>query len=190
MASPARPEPQIRAERLLTMVPMADQWLEEITEGYTGLIDGESPDCQGSPEAAKYLYVVAGLEAKTAEISRIAQGQREAVAQWEEDEKAKLQRQINWLSQGLEGYIRAAGEKTISLPNGKLKVRAQAAQLDVDEEIFFSAFGKDSPFVSVIPAKLRPDKKALREHIKGTGEIPTGVTWEPRDSKFSYTVAE
>ena len=166
---------------------MANAWWDEIDE--------KESECQESPEAAKYLYVVAGLEAKKAEISRVAQSQLDAVAEWEKAEREKLQRQISWLSSGLEGYIRATGEKTISLPNGKLKLRAQQAKMEIDEEVFFEEGPPEKwvRLVAPVPAWRAPDKKAIRADIpamlKKDGELPAGVTWAEQEAKFSYDVS-
>ena len=166
------------------MDKLVADWMDEIEETE----EEQEIECSGGSDAAKYLYVVAGLETEIKEIERIAQSQRDAVSQWEETETGKLRRRISWLALGLEGFIRASGRKTVKLPNGVLKLRAQKGVIEIDEEAFFAGNPPDY-WIRVIPEKRLPDKKAIRTAIKETGEVPQGVTWdEPGEPKFSYSL--
>lgn len=143
-----------------------------------------------SPEKAdRYLYVIAELESEVRENNRIADQQIAKIQYWLDTENRKRETRILWLAGALENFARQVDKKTISLPNGWLKLRVQQPSLDVDEETFFAS-NPPEELVRIIPEKKAPDKKAIREHIKSTGEIPEGCEWtEAGGPAFSWEVA-
>ena len=73
------------------------------------------------------LQSIAVLEAKVDEVNTIAEHEQKIIAEWQQSENGKLERQIAWLARQCEEFIRASGDKTIQLPQGRLA--AQTVQV-------------------------------------------------------------
>ena len=78
-----------------------------------------------------------------------------------------------------------ANGKAISQPGeGVIKLRKRQDKLEIlNEENVLS----DPRFQREIPARIEINKKAIRDHVKATGEIPVGVDLIPQDDQFSCT---
>lgn len=167
------------------MEALAQRWLEEEEADHSDLF-GVVGQADRPEKADSYLYVAGQIEKEMAENDRIAQAQIDKVTFWRDQENAKLQRRLGWLVMALENYARNEDRKTVRLPNGTLKLRAAQPTLEVDEEAFFAAHPPEE-LVRIIPEQRKPDKKAIRELVKSTGEVPEGCEWtEPDQPTFSY----
>ncbi len=137
---------------------------------------------QGAADWA--LRRIAEAEAKQNAAMALAQQQIAQVNAWLEKELAKSQRTVDYFTGRLTDYHRQVLEqdpkaKTVALPHGKLTARQSPDRVEVAEEA-----------VETLPEsfkriKVEPDKKALLQHIKQTGELPEGVTLIPGEIRFS-----
>jgi hypothetical protein len=76
--------------------------------------------------------------------------------------------------------------KTIKLPHGSLKMRAQQPEFVYDEEALLEWARKVMP--SSIIVKESFPKQIAKDWLKTTGELPDGVTITERPEKFSVEV--
>ncbi|MFZ1517699.1 MAG: hypothetical protein WAU11_02935 [Ignavibacteriaceae bacterium] len=97
---------------------------------------------------------------------------------------SQIQEKVIWLERKLEAYIREQEEKTISLPNGTLKMHKKPDRVEVDDlELFLKNARKE--LVTVIPEQLKPNLLAIKNHIK-TKPTPKGVKVIGGEIEFSY----
>jgi len=97
---------------------------------------------------------------------------------------SQIQEKVIWLERKLEAYIREQEEKTISLPNGTLKMHKKPDRVEVDDlELFLKNARKE--WLTVIPEQLKPNLLAIKNHIK-TRPTPKGVKVIEGEIEFSY----
>lgn len=137
-------------------------------------------------KADQALAAIAEIESKINEVNEIAEKEIELIQQWNLAEVDKLQRRIDWLVFNLENYIKTTGEKTISLPHGKISFRMGRDKVEVIDLQKFLPIGQKLGLVRVTPAKTEPDLLAIAAYIKIHGKPPVGTMLTPATAKFSY----
>ncbi|MBC8485926.1 MAG: host-nuclease inhibitor Gam family protein [Bacteroidetes bacterium] len=106
----------------------------------------------------------------------------ERIRRWEETHTAVIERQKEYFLRLLHGYLVSTCKKTEKLVNGTLYIRKQQDEILVEDK---DAVIRDGHFVHE-KTTVSVDKIALKKHILKTGEIPEGVSINPRNPKFSY----
>lgn len=137
---------------------------------------------QSMPDADFYMGKVAELDAEIDEVNESAELQIERIKLWQETRTSVIERQKEYFLKVLHGYLISTGKKTEKLVNGTLSIRKQQEEIvveDKDAVIQDGRFVKEKMTVSV-------DKTSIRKHILETGEIPEGVSVNPREPRFSY----
>ena len=137
---------------------------------------------QSMPDADFYLGKVAELDAEINEVNESAELQIERIKLWQETLTSVIERKKEYFLKVLHGYLISTGKKTEKLVNGTLSLRKQQEEIVVEDKdtiIRDGRFVKEKMTVSV-------DKTSIRKHILETGEIPEGVSVNPRESRFSY----
>ncbi|MBZ0184480.1 MAG: host-nuclease inhibitor Gam family protein [Melioribacteraceae bacterium] len=113
-----------------------------------------------------------------------ADKEAEIIKSWALSKASKLQDRITFIEQKLESYIRAEELKTLSLPNGTLKLRKNPDKVEItDMDVFLSKANKD--MLTIIPEQLKPDLNKIKTYIKMKGEIPVGVNIISGEETFS-----
>ena len=120
-----------------------------------------------------------------------AQAEITRITEWRDAENQKLQRGADFFTCLLQGYFLSSREadpaiKTIKLPHGALKMRAQQPEYTYDDGQLL-AWAKES-LPTAIVVKESVAKQQVKDHIKETGELPDGVTITDRPEKFSVEV--
>ena len=82
--------------------------------------------------------------------------------------------------------MKGTGEKTISLPHGKISFRMGRDKVEVIDLQKFLPIGQKLGLVRVTPAKTEPDLLAIAAYIKIHGKPPVGTMLTPATAKFSY----
>ncbi|MBC8551757.1 MAG: host-nuclease inhibitor Gam family protein [Candidatus Marinimicrobia bacterium] len=137
---------------------------------------------QSMPDADFYLAKVAELDAQVDEVNESTELQIERIKLWQETRTSVIERQKEYFLKVLHGYLISTGKKTEKLVNGTLSLRKQLDEIVVEDKetvIKDGRFVKEKMTVSV-------DKTSIRKHIFETGEIPEGVSVNPREPRFSY----
>ena len=100
----------------------------------------------------------------------------------------QLQEKVRWLELKLEAFIKERGEKTITLPNGTLKMHKKPDKVEIDDlELFLS---KAKPeMLTVVPEQVKPDLNKIKNYIK-TKPVPAGVKVIEGREEFSYKLNE
>ena len=96
----------------------------------------------------------------------------------------QLQERMKWLELKLEAFIRERGEKTITLPNGTLKMHKKPDKVEIDDlEVFLK---KAKPeMLTVIPEQVKPDLNKIKTYVK-TRPVPPGIKIIEGKEEFSY----
>ena len=97
---------------------------------------------------------------------------------------AQLQERIRWFELKLEAFIKERNEKTISLPNGTLKMYKKPDKVEIDNLELFLKKAKPE-MLTVIPEQVKPDMNKIKAYIK-TKPVPAGVKVTPGKEEFSY----
>lgn len=111
---------------------------------------------------------------------------------WLEAEKAKIEKQQEFIEKCCEGfllnYMEQTGEKSLSLPNGhKLAFRKKPDSIVLTNEVVAAEWCKCNLTTAY---KINPSvlKKPIMEHYKTTGELPPGIEFlEQKDLSFSIS---
>ena len=137
---------------------------------------------QSMPDADFYMGKVAELDTQIDEVNESAELQIERIKLWQETRTSVIEKAEGVFSEGLAWVSVSRGKKTEKLVNGTLFIRKQQDEIvveDKDAVIQDGRFVKEKMTVSV-------DKTSIRKHIFETGEIPEGVSVNPREPRFSY----
>jgi hypothetical protein len=168
------------------MEKQAPSWLQELLDQEE--IREEKQKLEMSKIMAdRALAAIAVIEGKINEVNEIAEKEITLIQQWNLSEVEKLQKKIDWLVWNLENYMKGTGEKTISLPHGKIAFRMGRDRYEVVDLPRFLPIGQKLGLVRVTPAKTEPDLLAIANYTKlNGGKPPVGVMLTPAQSKFTY----
>ena len=137
---------------------------------------------QSMPDADFYMGKVSELDAEIDEVNESAELQIERIKLWQETRTSVIERQKEYFLKVLHGYLISTGKKTEKLVNGTLSIRKQQDEIVVEDK---DAVTQDGRFVKE-KMTVSVDKTSIRKHILETGEIPEGVSVNPREPRFSY----
>ena len=137
------------------------------------------------------LRKIAQAKADQDENTRAAQAEIDRIAGWRNEENEKLQRSVSFFESLLHEYFMQLREddpklKTVKLPHGSLKMRAQQPEFQYDETQLLPWAKENLPDAVVV--KVSVSKTPVKKHIKETGEMVPGVTITERPEKFSVEV--
>ncbi len=136
--------------------------------------------------ADRALGAIAVIESKINEVNEIAEKEITLIQQWNLSEVEKLQKKIDWLVWNMQNWMQSTGEKTISLPHGKIAFRMGRDRYEVVDLLRFLPIGQKLGLVRVTPAKTEPDLLAIASYTKLNGKPPVGVMLTPAQAKFTY----
>jgi hypothetical protein len=142
-------------------------------------------------QAAWALRKMSRIKAEQDENIQTAQAEIERITSWRDEENGKLERSISFF-EGLlyEYFVQLRGDdpklKTMKLPHGTLKMRAQQPQYEYDESLMLPWAKKNLPEAVVVKESVA--KTPVKKHIKETGEMVPGVQMVERPEKFSVEV--
>jgi hypothetical protein len=96
----------------------------------------------------------------------------------------QLQERIKWLEMKLESFIKERGEKTITLPNGTLKMHKKPDKIEIEDLELFLKKAKPE-MLTVVPEQVKPDLNKIKAYIK-TKPVPAGIKLIEGKEEFSY----
>jgi hypothetical protein len=142
-------------------------------------------------QAAWALRKMSRIKAEQDENTQAAQAEIDRIAVWRNEENEKLQRSISFFESLLHEYFMQLREddpklKTMKLPHGTLKMRAQQPQYEYDESLMLPWAKKNLPEAVVVKESVA--KTPVKKHIKDTGEMVPGVEIVERPERFSVEV--
>lgn len=155
---------------------MSEPWDDLLDEALGGPEPdyGEAPEApDNADEANRLLWRVARIDAKESELLELLTAQRARLDAFEAGELEKLHRQRAWLTDTLAAYHRAVlsrspRSKTIELPNGVLRARAQQPAWDFPDEDAFKAWAEVNAPELLRQPEPRPvevDKAAVKKAL-------------------------
>lgn len=130
------------------------------------------------------LGKVSVLDTEIDEINVSAETQINRINQWKESRINSIEKQKQYYIPSLHAYILSTEKKTIKLVNGSLVIRKQQDEIIIDNK---DAVLKDGRFTKE-KISIIVDKAKLKHYIVETGEIIEGISVNPREPKFSYTL--
>ena len=96
----------------------------------------------------------------------------------------QLQERVKWLELKLEAFIRERNEKTITLPNGTLKMHKKPDKVEIENlDLFLKNARKE--WLTVVE-QVKPNLLAIKNHIK-TRPTPPGIKVIEGQVEFSYS---
>lgn len=148
--------------------------------------------------ARKLAHVVGQRD----DIARVGHAEIERIKAWMAGETTRLARDIayfeglliEWHQRTLaEAFEEAGGDwskvkgKTRRLPSGVVAARMTPERVEVDDDVFVPWAKCEGPD-GLLRVKYEPEKTAIKEHVKETGEVIPGVTIVPGDVTFTVKV--
>lgn len=167
--------------------------------------DAEVAPPADADEADRRLRLLAKVRREIAEVERHAADEIDRVNAWAESRYSVLHGRAQWLTDGLEMWHRAVlsedpSRKSISLPCGTLKSRAQQPEWAFDDEVFLPWAEVHAPELVKVQVRSSVDRNAAkhaivvlddgRHIVSGTGEVVPGVTVTVRGPSFSVVTEE
>jgi hypothetical protein len=146
---------------------------------------------ESKDQAIWALRKIAQAKANQDENTQAAQAEIDRIAVWRNEENEKLQRSVSFFESLLHEYFMQLREddpklKTVKLPHGSLKMRAQQPQYEYDEDQLLPWAKGNLPEAVVVKESIA--KTPVKKHIRETGEMVPGVTITERPEKFSVEV--
>uniref|UniRef100_A0A6M3LDC7 Putative host-nuclease inhibitor protein n=1 Tax=viral metagenome TaxID=1070528 RepID=A0A6M3LDC7_9ZZZZ len=135
-------------------------------------------------QAVRYLRAYKAHQADADATAAAYKAEIQRLKDKAQEEAERAERRTAFLAQALEGYYRATGARRIVLPYGTLSERKQPAHVIVEDEALFCSTHAGGPLVQV---KASPDKKAIMDAVKKTGDIPEGADIDTPAPKFIIT---
>lgn len=147
---------------------------------------GDDPDFGADPtppqnaeQASWQLRRLAKVRAQMAEIERVAQADIDRAEAWKSARLEALRKDERFWADGLEMWHRAVlsedpSRKTISLPCGTLKSRAQQPVWEFDDETFIAWASEHAPELVRIPEpKPAIDRNAAKKALTPAPNVAT-----------------
>jgi len=146
---------------------------------------------ESKDQAAWALRKMSRIKAEIEENNKVAQAEIERIIAWRDKENEKLERSISFFESLLHEFFLSQREsdpklKTMKLPHGTLKMRAQQPQYEYDEDVLLPWAKENLP--EAVVTKESVAKNAVKKYIQETGEAVPGVTIIERPEKFSVEV--
>ena len=136
-------------------------------------------------KANSILYVIGQIKDEMDGISEVANKQIDRAKMFEERELGKRQRTVDFLTSRLFMYATATGKRTVSLPNGKLKLIKRQERLEyVDIDKVLAWIKTNDRSGEMIRIKEELNKTKIKMFFKNTGEIPDGVEIIQQEDSF------
>ena len=139
------------------------------------------PTDYSAGRAESDLRRIAEARQEIEEIKSHAQEQRNQTDAWEAREIERLENSIRWQINNVNIYASRSEKKTVRLINGTIKRIAPRLSIEITDE-------------SKIPEKyirrtekISPDKKAILDHVKETGEIIDGADLVEGEESWKIT---
>lgn len=189
--------------------------MSALEQDLTEYLAGPDPDYDTDPEppqdadeANKRLRRLARIRAEIEAVEDQARTQIEQINAWAERRYEVLHNRARWEREGLEMWHRAVladdpSRKTISLPCGTLKARAQQPVWEFDEPTFLAWAVEHAPDLVRIPVpKPAIEKVAVKKAlvavdplgegcgvhvVTAAGEVVPGVTVTVREPSFTVS---
>ena len=137
-------------------------------------------------DADKRLRSLRYWQRKLDDVNAFAAEESYRIDAWQERQAQIIQKRIDWNKDALQFYMQGTGEKTVDLPNGTLKMRKGRERVEVVlEETFIDWADKTGMHDTLVRFQRSPDKKAIGQYIRDTGEEPPGVELRRADDSFS-----
>ena len=184
--------------------PVQDLDLADWLVGPDPDFDAEVAPPADADEADRRLRMLAKVRGEIAEVERQAAAEIARVNEWAESRYSVLHGRAQWLEDGLEMWHRAVlsedpSRKSISLPCGTLKSRAQQPEWEFSPEFLPWAVQHAKALVRIPTPEPQVDKNAAKKALNwaddGTvmtadGEVVPGVTVAVRGPAFSVVTEE
>ena len=120
---------------------------------------------------------------KQAEIKELADAEITRIIEWAEKQTKQHENSVEYLQGVLRPWFEEQGEKSISLPSGRIRFRKLPDKFKwKDEQAVISWAKINHP--KAIRTKEELDKKEIASYIKQTGEMPDGVEIEKPEPIF------
>jgi hypothetical protein len=142
--------------------------------------------------AAWALRKMAKIKAEKEENILTAQEEIKRIDDWCQSENDKLRGSLNFFEYLLFGYMQQVRQadpsvKTIRLPHGALKMRAQQSEWTTYDDEALLVWAKES-LPGAVVVKESVARWQVKDWIKETGEVVPGVVITERPEKFSVEV--
>ena len=145
---------------------------------------------------------IATLEKDFREEEEAAKKEIELIHAWVEKQKERYEKDTEYLRYQLEQYHRKQLEnnpqaKTIRLPHGTMKIRAQQPHWEWDEDKLLPWLRANKPEMVREKVTYNIDKKAVKDKVsvnegtavdQETGEVIPGIAVQERPEKFILEV--
>ena len=140
-------------------------------------------------EADRYLrgfrYYTELLAAQTANADAQADAEIARIEAWRDAQTRDARNAIAYCTHMLRSFSDAVGRVKRTSPAGTIKWRKGSKYIVVDDPATFCVAHAGTPLVRIKPAPdPEPDKTAIRDHIKSTGDIPDGADEVRGDDTF------
>ena len=135
-----------------------------------------------SSQAEAHLKALDYWRYEAEQINEHAEKQIERAKQWREEQLSTINKRINYHESGLIAFLQTQGKKTVKLINGTIKRIAGRDRVEVND--FGALLAYDQGKRGLVRIKQEPDKKAIMDHIKASGELPNGVDLVTGEDSF------
>lgn len=162
-----------------------EQDLDEFMMGDEPDYDAEIEAPRDADEVDRRLRRLAKVRAEIAQVEEHAARQIDQVNAWAEARYDVLHGRARWLAEGLEMWHRAVladdpSRKTISLPCGTLKSRAQQPVWEFDDVDAFLAWAREHR-PELVRVKEEPNRAEAKRVLLVPDDLLPGVVASPYD---------
>ena len=118
---------------------------------------------------------------RQAEVDELYQAELYRLKAWKQKQDEKEQASIDYFENILKPWAQEQG-KSVSLPSGRVRFRKMQDKFIYDDQAVMAWAKEHLP--EAIRVKEELEKKAIKDHVKATGELPDGLTIEQQEPKF------
>jgi len=127
------------------------------------------PEPEDEQRAGRYLRAYRWHLREQARICRAAADERQRIDAWEAMHGRQEEQALVYLEHMLRLYLVHTGRRKVDLPSGSISWRKARERVEIADLEAFVAEHQDTELVRV---KMEPDKRAVMDQVKRTGEIP------------------
>ncbi len=149
----------------------------------SGSVVSWMPSIDTAALADKHLYQVKTIRGERAAVERHAAELHARIDAWLARRTSGLERREALHSAGLAAYLISTGRSSVDLVNGRLKVVRGRERVEVVDTDRFLAAAPEA----LVRIRREPDKGAILQHYRQTGEIVDGTDVVRGDDRVSVT---
>jgi phage host-nuclease inhibitor protein Gam len=144
------------------------------------------PSQEDEETVERYLRALRFYRAEVADVNRLADMEIERIEERRAHFLRSAQGAVAYLEARLRQFSECVGRKRRKSVNGTIGWRKAPHRVVIEDDDYFCSRAEEE----FVRTTVAPDKKAIADHIRSTGDVPEGADWVRGEDSFKIDTPE